>query len=505
MRRWAVLLLLPLLAAQVPERTPEEKQLKRIEQLQRAQRAAAGDLLSQSTADGLYQPLATSLTRLAANCTIENDSTPIPDSCVGNGTDDTGAGSPAWGSITGTLSDQADLQAALDAKLASSSYTAADVLSKLLTVDGSGSGVDADLLDGSSSAAFAAASHTHAESDVTNLVSDLAAKQASDADLTSWAAITRASGFDTFATTPSAANLATLVTGESYGLTDAELAALAGLTSAVDALPYFTGSGTAAVTTLTSAARTVLDDTSTANMLTTLGAAPIASPTFTGTVNLPGTTVIAAGSASASSWPKLTSGTLLTTAEDGAIEQDADATYITTDAGNRGVVQASQWIRADATRTFTSNTSQQAIFNSPTNGRITLETGTYEFEALIAMTSMSGTSGNGKFSVIGAGTATLGSILWQADGRDIAAETTGGAAGTSWHVIATQTAANIVTAATGTALSFYARGTFEVTGAGTIIPSFAQTTAAAAVVSIGSFFRVARIGSTSMTSVGQVD
>lgn len=39
-----------------------------------------------------YQPLATSLTRLAANCTIENDSTPIPDSCVGNGTDDTGGG-----------------------------------------------------------------------------------------------------------------------------------------------------------------------------------------------------------------------------------------------------------------------------------------------------------------------------------------------------------------------------------------------------------------------------
>lgn len=33
-------------------------------------------------------------------------------------------------------------------------YTAADVLSKLLTVDGAGSGLDADLLDGNSSAAF---------------------------------------------------------------------------------------------------------------------------------------------------------------------------------------------------------------------------------------------------------------------------------------------------------------------------------------------------------------
>lgn len=36
-----------------------------------------------------------------------------------------------------------------------------------------------------------------------------------DADLTSWAAITRASGFDTFTATPSSANLAALLTDES--------------------------------------------------------------------------------------------------------------------------------------------------------------------------------------------------------------------------------------------------------------------------------------------------
>lgn len=48
--------------------------------------------------------------------------------------------------------------------LLASGYTAADVLSKLLTVDGSGSGLDADLLDGNSSAAFevAGTSATHA-------------------------------------------------------------------------------------------------------------------------------------------------------------------------------------------------------------------------------------------------------------------------------------------------------------------------------------------------------
>jgi hypothetical protein len=69
-------------------------------------------------------------------------------------------------------------------KLDTSAYTAADVLTKILTVDGSGSGLDADLLDGQSGAyylaygnltgvpsTFAPSTHSHPFSDITGTLS----------------------------------------------------------------------------------------------------------------------------------------------------------------------------------------------------------------------------------------------------------------------------------------------------------------------------------------------
>jgi hypothetical protein len=46
-----------------------------------------------------YQLIATDLTRLIDNCDLENDSTPIPDSCVGDGADGGGGGGAGYAEI----------------------------------------------------------------------------------------------------------------------------------------------------------------------------------------------------------------------------------------------------------------------------------------------------------------------------------------------------------------------------------------------------------------------
>lgn len=147
----------------------------------------------------------------------------------------------------------------------------------------------------------------------------------------------------------------------------------------------------------------------------------------------------------------------------------------------------------EADYTLTSTTNAQKLFNWSTNGALTLAAGRYSFACLLHIDTMSATSNNARFGVVGGGTATVSGVLYQVSGVDSSTPTatvtlTGSTSATA------DSNGNMVSAATGTGLSARIAGGFTVTEAGTIVPSIQLANAAAAVVKAGSYFECARIG-----------
>lgn len=184
----------------------------------------------------------------------------------------------------------------------------------------------------------------------------------------------------------------------------------------------------------------------------------------------------------------------LGSATTGTLEFENPAFYLTGATSQRGVVLADQFILQQATYTLTSQMAAQKLF-STTNGAVTLVAGTYEFDCVFSLSSMSASSGSFGFALGGA--ATFTQYWWSSANKATLATAAGGQ-------VTYNTAANVAIATATTATVGFARcgGIIVVSAGGTVIPQVSLGVAAAAVVGVGSYFKVRALGSAAVTSSG---
>lgn len=173
-------------------------------------------------------------------------------------------------------------------------------------------------------------------------------------------------------------------------------------------------------------------------------------------------------------------------------------TTLTASGGSSGVSYAT----LSAARTLTSTTAMQALFESGHDEIAVEASTTYLVDGLFILTSMSSTSGNLSFSLLGAGTATLSGARIDFYGADSSLTTAGARQGSVSGSNGDSIAPDLMTTTAATQMVFRITGKIRVNGAGTIIPSVALTTAAAADLDIDSHIVLTKLGLTSTISVG---
>ena len=177
-----------------------------------------------------------------------------------------------------------NLNTELGTKFAAADFTGANILTQIKTVDGSLSGLDADTVDGYNQATTNTANTLVTRDGSGNFAANIITANTFSGEFSGTSAITSGSitGITDLAVADGGTGASTasqartnlgLAIGTDVQAHDAQLTALAGVTAAADKVPYFTGSTTANVMTVTSTARSLLDDTSTSAMRATLGLA----------------------------------------------------------------------------------------------------------------------------------------------------------------------------------------------------------------------------------------
>lgn len=200
---------------------------------------------------------------------------------------------------------------------------------------------------------------------------------------------------------------------------------------------------------------------------------------------------------------QFTSGTNLTTAAAGAFEYDGVVLYSTPQASQRGVSPSEHFLILTNNYTGSDVNTAQKVFNSPSNGQITLPANTtYFMEGLYYITRAAGTNSHTLSTLFALG-GTLTGITYIAE----TTSTTGNVLGAVSRIYATGATGTVVTAASTSAtenITVLIRGVVRTNTAGTFTPQIQYSAApgGAPTILANSYFRLIPMGNGSVNSVG---
>ena len=200
---------------------------------------------------------------------------------------------------------------------------------------------------------------------------------------------------------------------------------------------------------------------------------------------------------------QFTSGTNLTTPAAGAFEYDGVVLYSTPQANQRGISPSQHFLILTTDYTGSDVNTAQKVFNSPTNGQITLPANTtYFMEGLYYITRAAGTNSHTLSTLFALG-GTLSSITYIAE----TTSTTGNTLGAVSRIYGTTATGTVVTGASTSAtenITVLIRGVVRTNTAGTFTPQIQYSAApgGAPTILANSYFRLTPVGNGSVNYVG---
>jgi hypothetical protein len=200
---------------------------------------------------------------------------------------------------------------------------------------------------------------------------------------------------------------------------------------------------------------------------------------------------------------RFTSGTSTSTAAAGSMEYDGVVFYGTATASNRGVLPAEQFIALANDYVANDSASAQKVFDSPTNGAITLDaTTTYRFEGVYYISRALGSNSHTLSTLFAIG-GTLTSITYAADTTSTASNILG-TVSRIYGTAATAVAVTAASSATNEQITVVIKGMVRTNAAGTFTPQIQYSSAPGGAPTIlkNSYFRMIPVGTSSVASVG---